>query len=112
VKRGRLLKPALLDKTSHYVSHAGSSVCIYLLVMSVATLSHRQSRIGTPYLSAGCREVTGLHGIKLVPQPSKGAGGAEFCHPDGKLILMMQRMLNSDALYSATKKMKGTVKAD
>ena len=87
-----------------------------LLVMSAATaLAQTKAASGAPYLTVqDVEKITGLHGIKLVPaDPSKGAGGdLNFATPDGKLILMVQRMLNSDALYSETKKMKGTVKAD
>ena len=59
-------------------------------------------------------KITGLQGVKLVPaDPSKGAGGdLNFADKDGKLILMVNRMLSSDMLYSQTKNMKGSVKAD
>ena len=70
---------------------------------------------GAQYLTVqDIEKITGLHGVKLVPRdPSKGAGGdLNFADKDGKLILMVNRMLNSDMLYSQTKNMKGSVEAD
>ena len=87
-----------------------------LFVMSASTVfSQTKPAPGAQYLTVqDVEKITGLHGIKLVPaDPSKGAGGdLNFANKDGKLILMVQRMLYSDALYSQTKKMKGAVKAD
>jgi len=78
-------------------------------------LAQTQAAPGAQYLTVqDVEKITGLHGIKLVPpNPSKGAGGdLNFANKDGELILMVQRMLNSDALYSQTKNMKDSVKAD
>jgi hypothetical protein len=87
-----------------------------LFVMSASTVfSQTKPASGAQYLTVqDVEKITGLHGVKLVPaDPSKGAGGdLNFANKDGKMILMVQRMLNSDALYSQTKKMNGTVKAD
>ncbi|MGA2476727.1 MAG: hypothetical protein ABSF73_08920 [Terriglobia bacterium] len=87
-----------------------------LFVMSASTVfSQTKAASGAQYLTVqDVEKITGLHGVKLVPaDPSKGAGGdLNFADKDGKLILMVQRMLNSDALYSQTKNMNGTVKAD
>jgi len=87
-----------------------------MLVLSASMIfSQPKTASGAQYLTVqDVEKITGLHGVKLVPaDPSKGAGGdLNFANKDGKLILMVQRMLYSDALYSQTKKMKGAVKAD
>jgi hypothetical protein len=87
-----------------------------LFVMSASTvLSQTKPASGAQYLTVqDVEKITGLHGVKLVPpNPSKGAGGdLNFADKDGKLILMVNRNLSSDMLYSQTKNMKGTVKAD
>ena len=87
-----------------------------LFAMSASTVfSQTKPASGAQYLTVqDVEKITGLHGVKLVPpNASKGAGGdLNFADKDGKLILMVQRMLNSDALYSQTKNMKGTVKAE
>jgi len=87
-----------------------------LFVMSASTVfSQTKPASGAQYLTVqDVEKITGLHGVKLVPaDPLKGAGGdLNFANEDGKLILMVQRMLYSDALYSQTKKMNGAVKAD
>ena len=87
-----------------------------LFVMSASTVfSQTKPASGAQYLTVqDVEKITGLHGVKLVPpDASKGAGGdLNFANKDGKLILMVQRMPNSDVLYSQTRKMDGTVKAD
>jgi hypothetical protein len=87
-----------------------------MLVSSASTvLSQTKAASGAQYLTVqDVEKITGLQGVKLVPaNPSKGAGGdLNFANKDGELILMVQRMLNSDMLYSQTKKMNGAVKAD
>src|SRR5208337_3539163 len=87
-----------------------------LLVSSASTVqSQTKPASGAQYLTVqDVEKITGLHGVKLVPpDPSKGAGGdLNFANKDGKLILMVQRMLNSDMLYSQTKKMKEAFKED
>jgi hypothetical protein len=92
---------------------------LFAFTMLVLSASMAFSQIkpapGAQYLTVqDVEKITGLQGIKLVPRdPSKGAGGdLNFANKDGKLILMVQRMLSSDALYSQNKEMKGTVKAD
>ena len=87
-----------------------------MLVLSASIVfSQTKAPSGAQYVTVqDVEKITGLHGVKLVPRDSsKGAGGdLNFADKDGKLILMVQRMLSSDALYSQTKKMKDTVKAD
>ncbi len=87
-----------------------------MLVSSASTVqSQTKPASGAQYLTVqDVEKITGLQGVKLVPaNPSKGAGGdLNFANKDGELILMVQRMLNSDMLYSQTKKMKDAVKAD
>jgi hypothetical protein len=87
-----------------------------LFVMSASTVfSQTKPASGAQYLTVqDVEKITGLHGVKLVPaDPSKGAGGdLNFADKDGKLILMVNRNLSSDMLYSQTKNMKGTVKAE
>jgi len=87
-----------------------------MLVLSASMVfSQSKPASGAQYLTVqDIEKITGLHGVKLVPRdPSKGAGGdLNFADKDGKLILMVNRMLNSDMLYSQTKNMKGSVKAD
>src|SRR5208282_5911088 len=90
---------------------------VFTLLVSSASVAFSQTKAapGAQYLTVqDVEKITGLHGVKLVPpDPSKGAGGdLNFANKDGKLILMVQRMLNSDALYSQTRKMSGAVKAD
>ena len=70
---------------------------------------------GAQYLTVqDVEKITGLQGVKLVPpDPSKGAGGdLNFANKDGKLILMVNRNLRSDMLYTQTKNMKGAFKED
>ena len=87
-----------------------------LFVMSASTVfSQTKPASGAQYLTVqDVEKITGLRGVKLVPpDPSKGAGGdLNFADKNGTLILMVNRMLNSDMLYSQTKNMKGSVKAD
>ena len=90
---------------------------LFTVFVSSVSMAFCQTKAASraPYLTVqDVEKITGLHGIKLVPaDPSKGAGGdLNFANKDGDLILMVQRMLSSDALYSQTKKMKGTVKAE
>ena len=77
--------------------------------------SQTKAAPGAQYLTVqDVEKITGLQGVKLVPpDPSKGAGGdLNFANKDGKLILMANRNLFSDMLYSQTKNMKGAVKQD
>jgi len=87
-----------------------------LSAMSASTVSSQaKPASGAQYLTVqDVEKITGLHGVKLVPpNASKGAGGdLNFADKDGKLILMVNRNLSSDVLYSQTKNMKGTVKAE
>jgi hypothetical protein len=94
---------------------------LMLVVVSLlgltASLVYPQAKPAAPpgYLTVNdVEKITGLHGLKIVPyNPSKGAGGdLNFADQDGKLVVMVQRMLFSDALYTETKKMKGVVKAE
>ena len=90
---------------------------VFTMLVSSASMVFSQTKAasGAQYLTVqDVEKITGLHGVKLVPaNPSKGAGGdLNFANKDGELILMVQRMLNSDMLYSQTKKMKDAVKAD
>jgi len=90
---------------------------VFTLLVSSASVAFSQTKAapGAQYLTVqDVEKITGLHGVKLVPpNPSKGAGGdLNFADKDGKLILMVQRMLNSDMLYSQTKKMKEAFKED
>ena len=90
---------------------------VFTLLVSSASVAFSQTKAapGAQYLTVqDVEKITGLHGVKLVPpDPSKGAGGdLNFANKDGKLILMVQRMLNSDMLYSQTKKMKEAFKED
>ena len=87
-----------------------------LFVMSASMVfSQTKPAPGAQYLTVqDVEKITGLRGVKLVPRdPSKGAGGdLNFANKDGKLILMVNRNLSSDMLYSQTKNMKGAVKED
>jgi len=94
-----------------------TTLFVFAVFVSSASVAFSQTKAasGAQYLTVqDVEKITGLHGLKLVPaDASKGAGGdLNFANKDGKLILMVQRMLNSDALYSQTKKMNGTVKED
>ena len=86
------------------------------LALSVSmAFSQTKAASGAQYLTVqDVEKITGLTGLKIVPpDASKGAGGdLNFADKDGKLIVMVQRMLNSDALYSENKKMADTVQAD
>lgn len=91
-------------------------VVVFLLLLSVS-LVYPQAKptAGPGFLTVqDVEKITGLHGLKIVPyNPSKGAGGdLNFADQDGKLVVMVQRMLFSDELYTQTKKMKGVVKAE
>jgi hypothetical protein len=87
-----------------------------ILVLSASTVfSQTKAASGAQYLTVqDVEKITGLHGVKLVPpDASKGAGGdLNFADKDGKLILMVNRNLYSDMLYTQTKNMKDTVKAE
>jgi len=87
-----------------------------MLVLSAPMVfAQTKAASGAQYLTVqDVEKITGLQGVKLVPRdPSKGAGGdLNFANKDGKLVLMVQRMLSSDALYSQTKNMKGAFKED
>ena len=87
-----------------------------LLALSASMVfSQTKAAPGGQYLTVqDVEKITGLRGVKLVPRdPSKGAGGdLNFANKDGKLILMVNRNLSSDMLYSQTKNMKGAVKED
>jgi len=90
---------------------------VFTMVVLSASLVFSQTKpaSGTQYLTVqDVEKITGLQGVKLVPpDPSKGAGGdLNFANKDGKLILMANRNLFSDMLYSQTKNMKGAVKQD
>ena len=90
-------------------------VFVWLVLSASTAFSQTKAATGAPYLTVqDVEKITGLNGIKIVPaDPSKGAGGdLNFANKDGELILMVQRRLSSDALYSETKKMKSAVKAD
>jgi hypothetical protein len=92
-------------------------LCVFTMLFSSAAVAFSQTKpaSGAQYLTVqDVEKITGLHGVKLVPpDPSKGAGGdLNFADKDGKLILMVNRNLASDMLYSQTKNMKDTVKAD
>ena len=90
-------------------------VFAWLVLSASLAFSQTKAASGSQYLTVqDVEKITGLSGIKIVPaDPSKGAGGdLNFADKDGELILMVQRMLNSDALYSETKKMKSAVQAD
>jgi len=113
-----VLQNTLAGNKEAVFMHRGLAVLLVFtgLVLSASTaLSQTKAASGAQYLTVqDVEKITGLHGIKLVPaDPSKGAGGdLNFANKDGDLILMVQRMLSSDALYSQTRRMKGTVKAD
>ena len=87
-----------------------------LLALSASMVfSQTKAAPGGQYLTVqDVEKITGLRGVKLVPRdPSKGAGGdLNFANKDGKLILMVNRNLSSDMLYSQTKNMKGAFKED
>jgi hypothetical protein len=90
---------------------------VFTMLISSAWLAFSQTKAasGAQYLTVqDVEKITGLHGVKLVPpDPSKGAGGdLNFADKDGKLILMVNRDLYSNMLYSQTKNMKGTVKTE
>jgi hypothetical protein len=126
ITQNKKVLPVFLEQFAHNCAHKLKEVVImhrwltvlfvFTFVMSASTVfSQTKPASGAQYLTVqDVEKITGLHGIKLVPaNPSKGAGGdLNFANKDGELILMVQRMLYSDALYSQTKKMKGTVKAD
>ncbi|MGB7623482.1 MAG: hypothetical protein WBN92_14120 [Terriglobia bacterium] len=91
-------------------------VLVSLLLMS-ACLVYPQAKppAGPEYLTVqDVEKITGLHGLKIVPpDPSKGAGSdLNFADPDGNLVVMVQRRLSSDMLYTQTQKMNGVVKAE
>ena len=90
---------------------------VFTLLVSSASMAFSQTKTapGAQYLTVqDVEKITGLHGVKLVPaNPAKGAGGdLNFADKDGKLILMVNRNLFSDMLYTQTRNMKGTVKED
>jgi hypothetical protein len=91
-------------------------IVVSLLWLTASLLYPQAKPIATPgYVTVNdVEKITGLHGLKIVPRdPSKGAGGdLNFADQDGKLVVMVQRMLFSDALYAETQKMKGVVKAE
>jgi hypothetical protein len=87
-----------------------------MLALSASMVfSQTKAAPGAQYLTVqDVEKITGLHGVKIVPpDASKGAGGdLNFADKDGKLLLMVNRNLYSDMLYTQTKNMKDTVKAD
>ena len=87
-----------------------------MLALSASVVfSQAKPASGAQYLTVqDVEKITGLQGVKLVPpDASKGAGGdLNFADKDGKLILMVNRNLYSDMLYTQTKNMKDTVKAE
>jgi hypothetical protein len=87
-----------------------------MLVLGTSmAFSQTKPASGAQYLTVqDVEKITGLQGVKLVPpDASKGAGGdLNFANKDGKLILMSNRSLSSDMLYSQTKKMNGAFKED
>jgi hypothetical protein len=88
---------------------------VFTVFVSSASVAFSQTKAasGAQYLSVqDVEKITGLQGVKLVPpDPSKGAGGdLNFANKDGKLILMVNRSLSSDAFYSQTKKSSGGFK--
>jgi hypothetical protein len=90
---------------------------VFTLLVASASMAFSQTKTapGAQYLTVqDVEKITGLHGVKLVPaNPAKGAGGdLNFADKDGKLILMVNRNLFSDMLYTQTRNMKGTVKED
>lgn len=90
---------------------------VFVLLVGSASMAFAQAKpaSGSDFLTVqDVEKITGLHGVKLVPyNPSKGAGGdLNFANKDGDLILMVQRMPDTDMLYSQGKKMQGAVKAD
>ena len=90
---------------------------VFTMLVSSASVAFSQTKAasGAQYLTVqDVEKITGLQGVKLVPRdPSKGAGGdLNFANKDGKLILMVNRNLFSDMLYTQTRNMKGTVKED
>ncbi len=90
-------------------------VFAWLALSASVAFSQTKAAPGAQYLTVqDVEKITGLSGLKIVPpDASKGAGGdLNFADKDGKLIVMVQRMLNSDALYSGTKKMANTVQAE
>jgi len=114
----RSLLDSLFKLKEEVIMHRWLTV-LFAFTMLVSSASTVQSQTkpasGAQYLTVqDVEKITGLQGVKLVPaNPSKGAGGdLNFANKDGELILMVQRMLNSDMLYSQTKKMKDAVKAD
>jgi hypothetical protein len=90
-------------------------VVVSVLLLS-ASLVYPQAKVSGPgYMTVkDVENATGLHGLSIVPRdPAKGAGGdLNFADQDGKLVVMVQRMLSSDALYTQTRRMKGVVKAE
>jgi hypothetical protein len=90
---------------------------VFIVFVSSASMALSQTKApsGAQYLTVqDVEKITGLQGVKLVPRdPSKGAGGdLNFANKDGNLILMVNRNLFSDMLYSQTKNMKGSVKEE
>jgi hypothetical protein len=87
-----------------------------MLALSASMVfSQTKAAPGAQYLTVqDVEKITGLYGVKIVPpDASKGAGGdLNFADKDGKLLLMVNRNLYSDMLYTQTKNMKDTVKAD
>lgn len=89
----------------------------FTMLVSSASMVFSQAKAapGGQYLTVqDVEKITGLHGVKIVPpDASKGAGGdLNFAKQDGTLILMVNRNLYSDMLYSQLKNMKDTVKED
>jgi len=111
-------KMEILDWKEVVIVHRSLTVLFifaWLVLSASMVFSQNKAVSGASYLTVqDVERITGLNGIKIVPaDPSKGAGGdLNFANKDGELILMVQRMLSSDALYSETKKMTGAVKAD
>ena len=90
---------------------------LFTVLVSSAPMTFCQTKAASraQYLTVqDIEKITGMQGVKLVPpDPSKGAGGdLNFANKDGKLILMVNRNLFSDMLYTQTKNMKGSVKED
>jgi hypothetical protein len=90
-------------------------VASLLLLSASPVCPQAKPTAGSGFLTVqDVEKITGLHGLKIVPyDPSKGAGGdLNFADQGDKLVVMVQRMLSSDMLYTQAKKMKGFVKAD
>jgi hypothetical protein len=127
VIRNNKVLAVFLEQFAHNCTHKLKEEVImhrWLTVLFVFTMlalsasmvfSQTKPAPGAQYLTVqDVEKITGLQGVKLVPRdPSKGAGGdLNFANKDGKLILMINRNLSSDMLYSQTKNMKGAVKED